>query len=78
MTPTRPVSYASKDSANDNDGFGTLAQAGWSLPTPIQGAFCAQSGGLSMARVGDEVVLAFQPEAGGAIHVCKGKYVAGG
>jgi hypothetical protein len=77
MTPTKPVSYQSQDSANDNDGFGTLAQGGWSAQAPIHGAWCAQGGGLSMARVSDEVVIAFQPEAGGAIHLCKGKYVAG-
>ncbi|MFL5349490.1 MAG: alkaline phosphatase family protein [Hyalangium sp.] len=78
MTPSKPVSYNSQDSASDNDGFGTLAQAGWSQQAPLHGAYCAQGGGLSMARLGDEVVLAFQPEAGGAIHVCKGGYVTGG
>ncbi|MDC0711896.1 alkaline phosphatase family protein [Stigmatella sp. ncwal1] len=78
MTPTRPVSYKSKDFMTSNDGFGTLAQGGWSPQTPIHGAFVAPRGGLAMARVGDEIVLAFQPEAGGEILFRKGRYVTEG
>ncbi|ADO71286.1 Phosphoesterase [Stigmatella aurantiaca DW4/3-1] len=78
MTPTKPVSYDIKNLALSNDGFGTLAQAGWSSQMPIHGAYSAPGGGLSMARVGDSIVLAFQPEVGGAIHLRKGKYVAEG
>ncbi len=39
------------DGANDNDGFGTLAQGGWSPQSPLHGAYCAPGGGLAMARV---------------------------
>ena len=78
MTPAKPVSYNTKDLASFNDSFGTLAQAGWSEQTPIPGAYGAPGGELSMARVGDELVLAFQPEAGGGIHLRKGRYAAPG
>ncbi|WNZ60931.1 alkaline phosphatase family protein [Myxococcus sp. MxC21-1] len=74
MTPAKPVEYNTKDYASFNDGFGTLAQAGWSPQTPIPGTHCAPGGGLAMARVGDELILAFQPEAGGGIHLRKGRY----
>ncbi|HVG62318.1 MAG TPA: hypothetical protein VNA24_27395 [Hyalangium sp.] len=72
MTPNKPVSYKSEDSANDSNGFGTMAEAGWSQQLPIHGTWCGPGGGLSMARVGAEVVIAFQPEARGAIHLCIG------
>jgi hypothetical protein len=76
MTPSKPVSYKSEDTANDSNGFGTLAEAGWSQQLPIHGTGCGPGGGLAMARVGAEVVLASQPEAGGAIHLCIGRYEA--
>ena len=76
MTPAKPVAYVTKDLASFNDGFGTLAQAGWSPQTPISGAHGAPGGGLSLARVGDVLVLAFQPEAGGSIHLREGGYVS--
>ncbi|WP_233278048.1 alkaline phosphatase family protein [Myxococcus stipitatus] len=74
MTPAKPVEYNTKDYASFNDGFGTLAQAGWSPQTPIPGTHCAPGGGLAMTRLGDELILAFQPEAGAGIHLRKGRY----
>ncbi|NOK02859.1 MULTISPECIES: alkaline phosphatase family protein [Myxococcus] len=76
MTPARPVVYGSQTPASFNDGFGTLAQAGWSPQSPILGAHGAPGGGLGMARMGDALVLAFQPEAGGRIHLRKGRYLS--
>jgi hypothetical protein len=74
LTPKNPVSYQSKDYLNTNDGFGTLAQAGWSRPATIYGAFCPPSGALAMGRAGDELVLLFQREAGGPVQMCVGRY----
>ncbi|WNZ60974.1 alkaline phosphatase family protein [Myxococcus sp. MxC21-1] len=76
MTPAKSVAYATQDPASFNDGFGTLAQAGWSPQSPILGAHGAPGGGLGMARVGDALVLAFQPEAGGRIHLREGRYLS--
>ncbi|QDF07558.1 alkaline phosphatase family protein [Myxococcus xanthus] len=76
MTPAKPVAYGTKDVASFNDGFGTLAQAGWSPQSPILGAHGAPGGGLGMARVGDALVLAFQPEAGGRVHLREGRYLS--
>ncbi len=45
MTPAKPVSY--KNAAPDvNNGFGTLAEAGWSHQSPIFDARCETGGAL--------------------------------
>ncbi len=70
----RGVNLADIRGLSYNDGFGTLSQAGWSPQAPIPGTHCAPGGVLAMARVGDELILAFQPEAGAAIYLRKGRY----
>ncbi len=70
MTPLKPVSYNQSDETTTSNGYGTLALAGWSAQEPIQGVF--NRGAMAMARLGSELVLLFQPEQGGCVHLCRG------
>ena len=54
LTPSKPVSYKSTDSAKESNGFGTLAAAGWSHQDPIFDARCEAGGELAIARAGEE------------------------
>ena len=76
MTPKLPISYAEKASTTTNDGYGTLAQAGWSKQTPIRGVFAVSEpvSVLSMARLGVELLLLFRSAAGAPIQLCRGGY----
>lgn len=74
LTPARPVSYKPTEAADHNDGFGTLAEAGWGRQVAIHGALCPPGSALAMARVGEEIALLFQPEPAGPIHLCVGRY----
>ena len=59
MTPGKPVSY--KSAATDvNNGFGTLAEAGWSRQAAIFDARCEPSGALTMGRAGSQIVLLYR------------------
>lgn len=74
LTPANPVSYNKADADRCSDGFGTLAEAGFSRSVPIHGASCPPSGALAMARAGDRVVLLFQSQAGSPVQMCTGRY----
>jgi len=74
MTPAKPVSYKTADSASMSNGFGTPIEAGFGHQRPIHAASCAAEGVLVAARSGHEVVLLFQPSAGGAVRMCAGAY----
>jgi hypothetical protein len=76
MTPAKPVSYKSADQATVSDGFGTLAEAGWSTQVPVHGALVAPGGALAMSRTGGPGALAllFQPQQGGDVWLCMGAY----
>jgi hypothetical protein len=77
MTPGKPVSY--KSAATDvNNGFGTLAEAGWSKQSPIFDARCGPGGALAMGRAGDRILLLCRAEAGAAVQVYEGRYVKNG
>jgi hypothetical protein len=74
MTPAKPVSY--KNAASDvNNGFGTLAEAGWSWQSPIFDARCEPSGALAMGRAGDRILLLSRASAGSAVQLHEGRYV---
>jgi hypothetical protein len=74
MTPSKPVSYKSTDSANDSNGFGTGIQAGFCQPRPIHAASCAAQGVLASAASHEEVVVLFQPDVVGKVWMCSGRY----
>jgi hypothetical protein len=74
MTPAKPVSY--KNSATDvNNGFGTLAEAGWSKQQPLFDARCEARGALAMGRAGSQVLLIYRATAGARVQLLIGQYV---
>lgn len=75
MTPSTAVSYKSADSAEASNGFGTLAEAGWSHQSPIFDASCEPGGDLTMARAGSQVLLISRPSAGSPLQLHEGQYV---
>jgi hypothetical protein len=77
MTPLKEVSY--KNAAPDvNNGFGTLAEAGWSKQSPIFGARCGAGGALAMGRAGRQILLLYRTGAGAPIMLHEGSYVRKG
>ena len=75
MTPSRPVSYKSANSKAASNGFGTLAEAGWSQQSPIFDARCQPGGALAMGRTGKQVLLLCRASAGSALRLYEGRYV---
>jgi hypothetical protein len=74
MTPAKPVSY--KSAATDvNNGFGTLAEAGWSKQSPLFDARCEPSGTLAMGRAGRQILLVYRARAGARVQLLIGQYV---
>jgi hypothetical protein len=75
MTPSKPVSYKSADSVDASNGFGTLAEAGWSRQSPIFDARCEPGGALAMGRAGNQILLLYRAAAGSALQLHEGQYV---
>jgi Phosphoesterase family len=74
LTPAKPVSY--KNAAADvNNGFGTLAEAGWSKQSPIFDARCEPGGALAMGRAGRRIFLMYRTRAGAGVQLLIGQYV---
>jgi hypothetical protein len=74
MTPAKPVSY--KNAAVDvNNGFGTLAEAGWSKQSPIFDARCEPGGALAMGRAGTQILLLYRAKPGSRVQLLVGQYV---
>jgi hypothetical protein len=76
MTAEKPVSYKQSDAKTTSNGYGTLAEAGWSTQRPINGVYNHSGGAMAMAHLGPEMILAFQPDASGQVHMCIGKSTA--
>jgi hypothetical protein len=72
------VSYKTKDEATANNGFGTLAEAGWSWQSPIFDAQCQPGGDIAMGRAGDEIFLLSRVSAGAPVEMHSGRYVRKG
>jgi hypothetical protein len=73
LTAEKPVSYKKSDETTTSNGYGTLAEAGWSNQRPINGVYNREGGAMAMARFGSEIALAFQPDAGRQIYICTGR-----
>jgi hypothetical protein len=58
-----------------SNGFGTLAEAGWSVQYPIAQVRNHAGGGLAMARLDRRLVLLSQPKPGGQLYVSFGEYI---
>ena len=77
MTPAKKVSYKNADK-DVNNGFGTLAEAGWSAQKPIFDARCESGGALAMGRAGNQILLLFRTSAGSPVQLIAGQYVQKG
>ncbi|MGE3802671.1 MAG: alkaline phosphatase family protein [Candidatus Kapaibacterium sp.] len=75
MTPSQPVSYKSSNSATASNGFGTLAEAGWSKQSPLFDAECRPGGAIAMSRVGKEIVLLHRASPTAPVLLQVGRYV---
>jgi len=58
-----------------NNGFGTLAEAGWSKQSPIFDARCEPGGALAMGRAGRQIFLMYRTRAGAGVQLLIGQYV---
>lgn len=67
------VAELRKGQPTSSNGFGTLAEAGWSLQEPIHDL--QASGVLTMARFGNRLALLSQPSPGDHLHLSIGEYV---
>jgi hypothetical protein len=74
MTPAKPVSYKTTDTATFSNGFGTPAAAGLSSARPIHAASCAGNGVLACARTQEQLLVLFQPRVPGPVELCSGRY----
>lgn len=74
LTSKLPVSYKASDETTTSNGYGTLAEAGWSVPRPIAGTRWDGGKALAMARRGAELVLLHQPGPGCAVLMSSGRY----
>jgi hypothetical protein len=74
MTPAKPVSYKNADK-DVNNGFGTLAEAGWSHQSPIFEARCEPGGALAMGRAGRQILLAYRAGPGSRVQLLEGQYL---
>ncbi len=74
MTPAKAVVYKS-DAKNASNGYGTLAEAGWSAQQPIDGAYVRPDGAMTMCRVGSQLSIVFQSDDDdGNVYLCVGGY----
>ena len=72
MTPKLPISYNASDKTTTSNGYGTLAQAGWSEQVAITGVF--QDGPcLAITKFEDSLVIVFRNREG-RLAKCSGKY----
>lgn len=74
MTADKAVSYKNYDK-DVNNGFGTLAEAGWSKQSPIFDAACEPGGALAMGRAGRQILLLYRSRSGSPVQLIEGQYV---
>lgn len=74
LTPKLPVSYRKSDEKKTSNGYGTLAQAGWSTQTRLEGVYNEAGESMAMCRFGDEVVLLYLVGENGRLHIVRGSY----
>ncbi|MFT4554025.1 MAG: hypothetical protein ACI9S8_002670 [Chlamydiales bacterium] len=72
MTAKLKISYNASDQNTTSNGYGTVAEAGWSVQTPIKAI--SNKGDLAIARYKNSLITAFQGNDKGQICLCKGSY----
>lgn len=76
LTAGKPISYDPALKETHSNGFGTLAEAGWTAQQPIHGSRCGPTAPLAMGRAGDQLLLLTGPPDGGPVELWVGHYVA--
>ncbi len=71
LTPQCPVSYT-KGEPGVSDGYGTLAQAGWTAATEIATVQQNSARGLTLARLNSQLILLFQSDTSGQVQMLTG------
>lgn len=74
LTPSQPVSYRRSDSADHSNGFGTLAEAGWSKQKPLWGHHVHEEGALSLCRFGHQLLMFYRRQETGTVQMVTGHY----
>lgn len=72
FTPQYAVVDQKVSNTSGSNGWGTLAEAGWSLQVPIEGADAG--GAMVMARFGSNLALLSQASSGGKVRMSLGCY----
>ncbi len=73
LTPANPVSYRTSDETTTSNGYGTLAEVGWT-PGELDGVELRDGGALAAAATDAFVALLFQPGDGGEVQMVTGRY----
>ena len=74
LTPVNPVSYDPDLKTTTSNGYGTMAEAGWSEQKPLHGAMRAPNTPLASATLGDQVLVFFQDADNNLLSVYCGAY----
>ena len=72
MTPALPISYQATEKTTTSNGYGTLAEAGWSKQATVVGAYADDL--LVMATHEDVIYTFHGGGARGAVHLTTGRY----
>jgi hypothetical protein len=72
FTPQYAVIDQKNADSSGSNGWGTLAEAGWSLQVPIEGVVA--DGAMVMARFGWNIALLSQSSSGGNVRMSLGRY----
>ncbi|NOX93166.1 MAG: hypothetical protein GXP18_12185 [Gammaproteobacteria bacterium] len=74
LTPENPVSFDPAKNDTTSNGYGTMAEAGWSSKTPVNGIFRDADGPLAIAKLDDQLWLFYQPLEQDVICACCGSF----
>jgi hypothetical protein len=74
LTPKLPVSYDPGKPNTTSNGYGTMAEAGWSEQTAINGVVRQANSPLCATRFKDQLWLFYQPDDQQQIVSCIGEY----
>ena len=73
LTPANPVSYDAKQQTTTSNGYGTLAQAGWSKPQSLNLVVREADAALDLTRFKSQLWLTYQHD--GALYRTIGEYI---
>lgn len=75
LTPEKPVSYDADKQTTTSNGYGTLAQAGWSKPQSLNLVVREPDSAMCLARFKQQLWLTYQHEDG--LYRAIGEYIEG-